>query len=72
MSIQPSDYLSLSIDERWQLIEDIQVSISSESKVTNLSVEQQQELRRRVAHLDAHPDDVLTYEELKAGLRIQS
>lgn len=68
MPIQPSDYLSLSIDERWRLIEEIEASIMVETGA-GLSSEQQQELLRRVAHLDAHPEDVLTWDELKESLR---
>jgi len=72
MSIQPSDYLSLSIDERRQLIEEIQASIAADTPPSDLSVEQWQELRRRAAHLEAHPEDGLTWDELKAGLRSAS
>lgn len=71
MSIQPSDYLSLSIDERWQLIGDIETSIYAETD-GGLSPEQREELLRRAAHLEAHPEDGLTWEELKAGLRTKS
>lgn len=71
MSIQPSDYLSLSVDERWQLIGEIETSIYAETD-GGLSPEQREELLRRAAHLESHPEDGLTWEELKAGLRTKS
>lgn len=72
MSIQPSDYLSLSIPERWRLIEDIQVSIVSEEPMPSLSPEQAEELDRRIADADANPDDEMSLEEFRARLRQRS
>ena len=56
----------LSVTERINLIQDIWQSISSEIPATNLTSGQQQELRKRAAEHQSNPDDVVSWEEIKA------
>jgi putative addiction module component (TIGR02574 family) len=72
MSIQPSDYLALSIEERWRLIDEIQASIVAEEPIPPLTPEQAEELDRRIADADANPGDEMTLEEFRARLRQQT
>ena len=70
---QPAfDYRHLSIDERLQLVEDIWDSIAEEANVRTetlpLSPAQIAELERRIADADAHPDDGIPWEEVRAEL----
>ena len=66
------DYRHLSIDERLQLVEDIWDSIAEESNVRAdalpLSAAQVAELQRRIADADAHPDDGIPWEQVRAEL----
>lgn len=70
---QPAfNYRRLPIPERVQLVEDIWDSIAED---VNASVDplpltdaQTTELRRRVADADAHPDDVIPWEEVRKEL----
>ncbi len=70
---QPAfDYRHLSIDERLQLVEDIWDSIAEEANVRAealpLSPAQIAELERRIADADAHPDDGISWEVVRAEL----
>ena len=70
---QPAfDYRHLSIDERLQLVEDIWDSIAQEANVRAeallLSPAQMAELERRLADADAHPDDGIPWEQVRAEL----
>ena len=70
---QPAfDYRHLSIDERLQLVEDIWDSIAQEANVRAeallLSPAQMAELERRIADADAHPDDGIPWEQVRAEL----
>ena len=66
------DYRHLSIDERLQLVEDIWDSIAEEANVRAdalpLSAAQVAELQRRIADADAHPDDGIPWEQVRAEL----
>jgi putative addiction module component (TIGR02574 family) len=71
---QPAfDYLSLSIEERLQLVGDIWDSIADAANaspdVLPLTEEQRAELDRRIAEADAHPEDLIPMEEVMARLR---
>lgn len=56
--------LQLPPDEREALCERIWESISS-SDDDDLTVEQSEELQRRIAHYNENPDDVITWEDWK-------
>ncbi len=54
--------LALSVEERLRLVEAILDSIE-------LSEEQKQLFDRRIADLEANPDNVLTWEQIKSHVR---
>jgi len=55
--------------DRLALAQALWDSVAAESLNPELSDDLRQELRRRVAEDDAHPDDVIPWEEVKAGAR---
>ncbi len=57
---------ALSIDDRIRLAEAIWEGIQPEEPIPELTEAQKQELDRRLAELEAHPDDVVPWEEVKA------
>lgn len=71
--MNPADWLAeikkLSIDDRIWLVQEIWNSVAEETPVWEPTEAQKRELDRRIADLDANPDDVLTWEEVKASLR---
>lgn len=60
---------TLSVEDRIDLVQAIWDSIAAEQAYPNLTEAQQQELDRRIADYETNPDDVLTYDEIKASLR---
>ncbi len=56
----------LDIDERLELMHEIWDSIASEPGRTHLTVSQRRELERRLAEHEANPEDVVSWEEVKA------
>jgi putative addiction module component (TIGR02574 family) len=67
----PFDFNDLSIDERIALVQAIWDSIAAEANHLELSETQKRELDRRIADLEANPDNVLTWEQIKAHVRRQ-
>lgn len=63
------DIRQLSVAERLLLVEEIWDSISDQPDSWTLSPEQRAELKRRAAAHRDNPDDGLTWDEVKAGLR---
>lgn len=71
---QPAfDYLSLSVEERLQLVGDIWDSIADDANASPdllpLTDAQMAELDRRIAHADAHPEDLIPMEEVLERVR---
>ncbi|BAS58968.1 MULTISPECIES: addiction module protein [Leptolyngbya] len=62
----------LSIDDRIRLVQAIWDGIAAEQGFPELTLEQEQELDRRSAAYDANPDDVMTWEEVKASIKKKS
>lgn len=62
----------LSVDDRIQLVQAIWDSIAAEQAHPELTPEQAEELDRRSAAYDENPDDVLTWEEVKASIKRRS
>ena len=60
---------ALSIEDRIDLVQAIWDSIAAEQAYPDLTEAQQQEIDRRIADHEANPDNVLTWEEIKASLR---
>jgi putative addiction module component (TIGR02574 family) len=56
----------LTRDERLALVQEIWDTIAAEQPPTFLNQAQREELERRVAEDDAAPDDVVSWEQVKA------
>jgi putative addiction module component (TIGR02574 family) len=57
----------LPIEERLALVEDLWDSIAAESGALPLTEAQRLELQRRLDEDDAHPDDVVPWDQVKAA-----
>ncbi len=57
--------LELSVSERIQLVQDIWDSIAQVPQSLELDEEQKEELRSRLAHYRAHPEDGISWDQLK-------
>ncbi|MDZ4349581.1 MAG: addiction module protein [Xanthomonadaceae bacterium] len=69
MSQPKPDFSQLSIAERIQLVEDIWDSIVAESPTAvQLSEQQRQEIRRRLAAHDAEPGSAIPWEQVRSEL----
>lgn len=68
-TIQSLGIDKLSIDEQLALVRAIWDHIAASGPVPHLSEAQRQDLRRRVADDDAHPDDLIPWEKVKAEAR---
>jgi putative addiction module component (TIGR02574 family) len=60
--------IALSIQDRIRLVQAILDSIASEQDYLDLTDSQKQELDRRIDDYEANPDNVLTWEEVKASV----
>ena len=60
---------SLSIEDRIDLVQAIWDSIAAEQAYPDLTEAQQQEIDRRIADHEANPDNILTWQEIKASLK---
>jgi len=58
----------LSVDERLALVEELWDSIAEDSAAVPLTDAQRTELDRRLAEHKAHPDDVVSWEDVKASI----
>jgi putative addiction module component (TIGR02574 family) len=58
----------LSRDDRLLLAHEILESVVDEAPGSTLTPAKREELRRRAAELDANPDDVVPWEQVKADL----
>jgi putative addiction module component (TIGR02574 family) len=59
---------AMSLDDRIALVQAIWDSIVDEADALPLTEEQQRELDRRIAELDANPQNVPTWDEFKARM----
>ena len=64
-----AEITAMSLDDRIALVQAIWDSIADEADAFPVTEEQQRELDRRIAELDANPKNVLTWEEFKARLQ---
>ena len=58
----------LSVEERLALVEELLDSIAESTGELPLTQTQQAELDRRLAEHEAHPDDVVRWEDVKASI----
>lgn len=63
---------SLSIVDRIQLVQAIWDSIAAEQTYLDLTDAEKQELDHRITAYDTNPDDVMTWEEIKASIKRKS
>lgn len=70
--VSMDDIRQLSVAERLLLVEEISDSISDQPDSWTLSPKQRAELERRAAAHRDNPDDGVTWDEVKAGLRNRS
>jgi putative addiction module component (TIGR02574 family) len=63
--------VTLSIQDRIRLVQAILDSIAAEQDYLDLTDSQKQELDRRIDDYEANPDNVLTWEEVKASVRVR-
>ena len=58
----------LSVEERLALVEELWDSIAEDSAAVPLTDAQRVELDRRVADHEAHPEDVVSWEDVKTSV----
>ena len=58
----------LSVEERLALVEELWDSIAEDSAAVPLTDAQRAELDRRLADHEAHPDDVVSWGDVKASI----
>ena len=59
----------LNVDERLAIVQEIWDTIPVDSPDVPLTEAQRAELDRRIADHEAHPDDVIPWDEVKASVR---
>jgi putative addiction module component (TIGR02574 family) len=62
---------ALSIADRIRIVQDILESIAAEQAYPDLTAAQKRELDRRITDYEANPDDVMTWQEIKASIKGQ-
>ena len=60
---------ALSIEERIRFVQAILDSIAAEQTYPDFTEAQKRELDRRIVDYEANPDNVLTWEEVKASIK---
>jgi putative addiction module component (TIGR02574 family) len=63
-----NEIATLSVEDRIRLVQAIWDSIAAEQVYPDLTDAQKQELDRRTADYNSNPDNVLTWEEIKASI----
>ena len=71
-TIQSLGIDKLPVDEQLALVHAIWDHIAATGPSSRLTESQRQELRRRVAEDDAHPEDVIPWEQVKAEARARA
>lgn len=66
-----NEITALSIKDRISLVQAIWDSIAAEQAYPDLTEPQKRELDRRIDDYEMNPDNVLTWEEIKASVRKQ-
>jgi len=63
---------SLSIVDRIQLVQAIWDSIAAEQTYLDLTDVEKQELDHRITAYESNPDDIMTWEDIKASIKRKS
>lgn len=66
-----NEIVTLSVEDRIQLVQAIWDSIAAEQACPELTDEQKLELDRRIADTEANPEDTLTWQEVRASIEKQ-
>ncbi|MEH1918193.1 MAG: addiction module protein [Nostoc sp.] len=66
-----NEIATLSVEDRIRIVQAIWDSIAAEQVYPDLTNAQKQELDRRTADYNSNPDNVLTWEEIKASIKGQ-
>ena len=66
-----NEITALSIEDRIHLVQAIWDTIATEQAYPDLTEAQKQELDNRIADYEANPNDLLTWEEIKAAIKKQ-
>jgi len=64
-----NEITTLSIEDRIHLVQAIWDTIATEQAYPDLTAAQKQELDHRISDYEANPNDVLTWEEIKAAIK---
>lgn len=62
---------AISVEDRIRLVQSIWDTIAAEQAYPELTDVQKQELDRRITDSELNPDNVMTWEEIKASLKRQ-
>lgn len=65
------EIMELPVPAKIELVKAILDSIAAETEVPEITEGQKRELDRRIAELDANPQNVMTWEEIKERVRGQ-
>ena len=72
LTVTLNQITSLCVEDRIRLVQAIWDSIAAEQAYPDLTAVQKQELDRRISDSEANPDDVMTWEEIKASVKRRS
>ena len=64
-----NEIVNLSIEDRIRLVQAIWDSIAAEQAYPDLTEQQKRELDNRIDDYEMNPDNVLTWEEIKASIK---
>lgn len=68
ISVTLNQIKALSIADRIRIVQDILESIAAEQAYPDLTTAQKRELDRRISDYETNPDNVMTWEEIKASI----
>jgi putative addiction module component (TIGR02574 family) len=69
ISVTLNEIKALSIADRIRIVQDILGSIAAEQAYPDLTTAQKRELDRRISDYETNPDNVMTWQEIKASIR---
>ena len=69
ISVTLNQIKALSIADRIRIVQDILESIAAEQDYPDLTTAQKRELDRRISDYETNPDNVMTWQEIKASIR---
>ncbi|MEY2911266.1 MAG: hypothetical protein RLZZ184_575 [Cyanobacteriota bacterium] len=69
ISVTLNEIKALSIADTIRIVQDILESIAAEQAYPDLTTAQKRELDRRISDYETNPDNVMTWQEIKASIR---